>query len=86
MTTSLCRASQVGYSYCGSGTGHGAAPKCKWDDHTQAVANYGALLSFFDSFPEQAAIPSSLLGSEFPNRFSLAAPIPSPFRLGSVPT
>ena len=48
---------QVGYSYCGSGTGHGAAPKCKWDDHTQAVANYGALLSFFDSFPEQAPLP-----------------------------
>ena len=42
----------VGYSYCGSGTGNGSAPKCHWDDSTQAVANYGALLSFFDSFPE----------------------------------
>jgi len=63
--------SQVGYSYCGSGTGHGGAPKCKWDDHTQAVANYGALLSFFDSFPEQAPLPSRLSVSAAIQPFAL---------------
>lgn len=42
----------VGYSYCGSGTGNGSAPKCHWNDHTQAVGNYNALLKFFEGFPE----------------------------------
>ena len=57
----------VGYSYCGSGTGNGSAPKCHWDDATQAVANYGALLSFFESFPElKAGPPITRLSILFP--------------------
>ena len=35
----------VGYSYCDD-------PACRWVDKTGAEANYGALLEFFDKFPE----------------------------------
>lgn len=35
----------VGYSYCDE-------PACRWDDKTGAEANYGALLEFFEKFPE----------------------------------
>ena len=35
----------VGYSYCDD-------PACRWDDKTGAEANYGALLEFFEKFPE----------------------------------
>ena len=35
----------VGFSFC-------SKPSCRWNDTTQAEANYAALLRFFDEFEE----------------------------------
>ena len=35
----------VGFSHC-------SRPDCRWDDESTAKANYGAVVQFFDRFPE----------------------------------
>ena len=48
----------VGFSYC-------HRKECRWNDTTQAVANYGALVKFYQEFPVFAGRPFFITGESY---------------------
>ena len=73
----------VGYSYC-EGEGGAYDDACKWDDFSQAKANYGALLAFLERFPElaQALVSSSSARKAKPTSIPARPPSPPTTTIG----